>query len=445
MKRRIFQLRALIFLLAYFQSHYFVVGQEKTANPDLYSRLKAVKGVFVKKIEALPGFKEGYEIAVVQPVDHANPNGPTFTQRMFLSHRDYKKPVVLETEGYGATWPKERELAKILEANQIIVEHRYYESSKPKPLKWEYLTSWQAASDHHRIVEFLKNIYPGKWVSCGRSKGGMAALFHRAYYPADVDATVAYVAPIMIGPIDPRFEIFMNSIGDESSREKIRQFQRTCLVRKSELLPLLKKFTDKQKLTFPCTLDEALEWTVIEFPYSFWSGNNKVNELPQPGVAKERLFAYLHKVNSFSSVSKAKINFNAALYYQQYTEIGYHGYPVSHLADLLKAVKNPDFSFHVPKDVHHAIFNNEAMSAILDFLQNKGNNIIYLYGEYDVWTSCAVELTGKTNALKLVIKEKGHLFDIKDLSVAEKNKIYTTLEGWLQVKIKKNDEKETKQ
>ncbi|MFH0761124.1 MAG: hypothetical protein V2A67_06440 [Bacteroidota bacterium] len=82
--------------------------------PDLYSRLKALKGIYVKKIDPLPGFKEGYEIAIVQPVDHNNPSGAKFTQRVFLSHRDYSKPVVLETEGYGATWPKERDIYLIL-------------------------------------------------------------------------------------------------------------------------------------------------------------------------------------------------------------------------------------------------------------------------------------------------------------------------------------------
>ena len=252
-KSRIFQLLVLGFWLIFYQISCFAQGEVKSSTADLYLKLKELKGAYVKEIEALPGFKEGYEIALVQPVDHKNPNGPKFTQRIFLSHRDYSKPVVLETEGYGATWPKEREVARILDANQIIVEHRYYESSKPKPLDWKYLTSWQAASDHHRIVELFKEIYTGKWMTSGRSKGGMAALFHRVFYPDDIDATIAYVAPIMIGPTDPRIDKFMNSVGNEASREKIRQFQRVCLERRTELLPLLKNFSEKQKLTFPCS------------------------------------------------------------------------------------------------------------------------------------------------------------------------------------------------
>ena len=60
-------------------------GPQPQSSSDLHSRLNALTGVMVRKIEALPGFKEGFEIAVVQPVDHHHPGGAKFTQRAFLS------------------------------------------------------------------------------------------------------------------------------------------------------------------------------------------------------------------------------------------------------------------------------------------------------------------------------------------------------------------------
>jgi hypothetical protein len=227
----------------------------------------------------------------------------------------------------------------------------------------------------------------------------------------------------------------MNSIGDKASREKIRQFQRVCLERRMELLPQLKVLSEKQRLTFPCSLEGVLEWTVIEFPYSFWSGNHRSTEIPQPDATKEQLFDFLNNVNSFSGISDSRIKFNAALYYQQYTEFGYFSYPHSHLNDLLQLVKEPHFSFYVPEDAQGAVFDGRVMPLVLEYLQNEGNNIIYLYGEFDIWNSCAVELKGKTNAIKLIIKGKGHLFDIMDLKENEKNIIFTALEDWLQIKI----------
>lgn len=393
-------------------------------------------GVMVRKIEALPGFEQGFEIAVVQPVDHHRPEGAKFVQRAFLSHRDLSKPVVLETEGYGATWPKEREVANLLRANQVIVEHRYYESSKPKPLDWTHLTSWQAATDHQRIIELLKKVYPGKWVTSGKSKGGMAALFHRYYYPGEVDATVAYAAPIIIGPTDPRFESFLNSVGDEPARERIRQFQRTCLERRNELLPLLQAHADKRRLSFPGDLEGVLERTVIGFPYSFWSGNRRGADLPPPDAPAERLFELLNSVRPVSGLSDAQLRFNAALYYQQATELGSYGYPTSHLAGLLRVVKDPDFSFYVPPDAPKGVFNKDVMLRILDYLQREGDNIVYLYGEYDIWTAGAVSLTGRTNALRLIVKGKGHHFNIKDLPVEEQEQVFAALEHWLQMEIR---------
>jgi hypothetical protein len=131
------------------------------------------------------------------------------------------------------------------------------------------------------------------------------------------------------------------------------------------------------------------------------------------------------------------MKFNAALYYQQYTELGYYGYTTSHLEGLLQAIKEPPFSFYVPKEAQNAAFNGEVMPLVLSYLQNEGNNIIYVYGEFDIWTSCDVELLGKTNAIKLKLKGKGHQFDIMDFPVNEKEKIYTSLENWLQIEIER--------
>lgn len=42
-------------------------GGNPQSPSDLHSKLEALTGVMVRPIEALPGFKEGFEIAVVQP------------------------------------------------------------------------------------------------------------------------------------------------------------------------------------------------------------------------------------------------------------------------------------------------------------------------------------------------------------------------------------------
>lgn len=263
----------------------------------------------------------------------------------------------------------------------------------------------------------------------------MATLFHRANYPNDVDATVAYVAPVMLGPIDPRFETFMSSIGDEPKRERIKQFQRTCLERRSELFPMLEEMAMKQNMSFAPPLDEVFERAVIEFPFSYWAGDLRVSDTLQSDAPKEQLFELLSSV--FTRLTEHEITYNAALYYQQFTELGYHSYPVAHIRDLLQRVKDPDFSIYVPENARDAAFRQDVMPTILNYLQSEGNNILYLYGEYDIWTSCAVELTGQTNAVRLIAKNKGHVFNIVDLALPEKEQVYTALEDWLAVEIRR--------
>ena len=75
--------------------------------------------------------------------------------------------------------------------------------SAPASMDWSKLDIWQAATDHHRLVTALKPLYPARWISTGASKGGMASVYHRRFYPADVTATIAYVAP-RVTPIYPR-------------------------------------------------------------------------------------------------------------------------------------------------------------------------------------------------------------------------------------------------
>lgn len=76
------------------------------------------------------------------------------------------------------------------------------------------------------------------------------------------------------------------------------------------------------------------------------------------------------------------------------------------------------------------------MRAVNNFLQTNGNNIIYIYGEYDPWSASAVQLiSDKTNALKMVKAGGNHRTRIKSFDDKEKEKIYGKLEDWLDVKI----------
>ena len=58
------------------------------------------------------------------PLDHNNPNSPTFPLRAYHSNKGFNKPVVLIIEGY-TMYTRASELTKILDANQLTIEHRF--------------------------------------------------------------------------------------------------------------------------------------------------------------------------------------------------------------------------------------------------------------------------------------------------------------------------------
>ena len=103
------------------------------SRDDLKERILSLASVVsVENIEPGSDFKEAFEIFIEQPVDHHNPDGEKFTQKLYLSHRDESLPMVIEMDGYIITYNRPGELEEILHCNRIIVEHRYFGESKPE-------------------------------------------------------------------------------------------------------------------------------------------------------------------------------------------------------------------------------------------------------------------------------------------------------------------------
>ena len=78
---------------------------------------------------------------------------------------------------------------------------------------------------HCFSVQLFEIIYRGKWVSTGISKGGATTIYYRYFYPDDVDVSVPYVAPVNRELEDQRLYSFLETIGSDECREKIRSFQ----------------------------------------------------------------------------------------------------------------------------------------------------------------------------------------------------------------------------
>ncbi|APD07724.1 prolyl tri/tetrapeptidyl aminopeptidase [Flavobacteriaceae bacterium UJ101] len=406
------------------------IYEQGTLNEKLHLLFPSAN---ITPIEVLGDFKETYQIILEEPLDHERPEKGTFKHYMYLSHKGYDLPTVIETEGYSAQ-NKITELSTLLNGNQLIVEYRFYGKSRPETIPWEYLTNDQAIEDYHTIVTKLKKIYSGKWISTGISKGGETTLIYKSKYPKDVEVAVPYVAPIINTTEDPRTDHHIKTVGTKECRDKIITFQRTVLKNRQKVLKEVNQYITAKDMHFTeVPIEEALEYAILEFPFSFWQWGGDCAEIPTSKSNQKEQFDYLNKIVGISFYNDATYYRLLPSYYQHMKELGYYGFDTTPVKDLLQIVHRPTNRRFAPKDVD-LTYNPNYMKEVRNFLENKGDHILYIYGEYDTWGACAPSPKRYVKALKM-IKEKGsHKTRIKDFSKKDQKKILEKLDEWLNIK-----------
>jgi hypothetical protein len=402
---------------------------------EIEAFLKSIKGASFEKIDDNDSIRESFKIMFRQRIDHFGIDTTTFPQKIYLSHLDFTKPVVIVTAGYSANINQIYEPTKLLDANQIIIEHRFFGESVPENLNWEYLNIKQAAEDHHQIVQIFKELYKNKWLSTGISKGGQTTLFYKYFYPKDVDASIAYVAPINFNKEEPRIFEFLKHVGTDSCRQKVFKFQKLLLENKDKLLPKFEKYSKNNGLFYKMGYEAAYEYCVLEFSFAFWQwGDLNCDSIPLNTKDLDKVFSAFKRVG-FSFFSEEEIESIRPFFVQALTEIGFYTYDPKPFGNLIEKVKDPNFYFTLPEGVD-TIYNYNIMRDVNDFLQKNGNNIIYIYGGNDPWSASAVQLIpGKTNSLEMIKKGGDHETRVKDFDSIEKKRIYKTLKDWMSCPI----------
>ncbi|SDW50746.1 PS-10 peptidase S37 [Lutibacter oricola] len=384
----------------------------------------------ISKMEAKDHFTSAYHIVLEQPLDHNNKEAGTFQHHIYLSHVDEEMPTVFITEGYSAT-PRTYELSKIFKGNQVQIEYRFYGKSRPNPIPWEYLKNDQAIEDYHYINTRLRRLYSGKFISTGISKGGETVLIYKSKYPWDVEVAVPYVAPLINGQEDLKTEEHINTVGTKECRDKITQFQRLVLSNRAEVLNEIETYAIDKNMKFTeVSTEEALEYAVLEFPFSFWQWGGNCGSIPGETATPQVLFSYINSIVGISFYNDKTYFDLLPSYYQHMTELGYYGFDTTPVKDLLKVVHKPTNLRFAPKNTD-LTFNPNYIKEVRDFVENKGNKILYVYGEYDTWGACAPNPKPHVDALKMVLKGAPHSTRIKNFSKEDQQRMYNKLQSWL--------------
>lgn len=413
-----------------------VIVSANASNKELYQKLCTLKGVIT--VDSLPSdySTEKYVVTIRQPLDHKHPEKGSFTQRVVISHEGFDHPTVLVTEGYGGDYalnPRYRdELAGLFQTNTVFVEHRYFSGSVPDTVDWQYLTAPNSASDLHLITTLFKQIYPQKWISTGISKGGQTALIYRAFFPNDVDITVPYVAPVSRSAEDGRHEPFLNVVGDKKTRQAILSFQREVLKRRGEIIPLLEKFCMEKQLSFRISMNEVLDYCVLEYSFAFWQWGTPASQIPANSATTEVLFKHLTEISGPDYFATGQPT--QAFFIQAARELGYYGYDIEPFKDLLFIRTAKDYLQRIMLPEGITIqFQPELYKKLTNFIETSDPRLIFVYGEYDPWTSVGItKLDGKKNMFVAIQPKGSHRARINTLPDSLRDKVIKTINLWLE-------------
>ena len=429
---------------------------------QLKETLESIESVAsVQKLESSV-FSQKYLLKVTRPVNpeaagemtpdmqtyvkYADPqarrrDAGTFEQRVIVCHAGFDRPTVLVTEGYWADYALRpnycEELARLLNTNIVVVEYRYFGESVPEACDWQYLTVANSLCDLHHVVEMLKPVYAGKWISTGISKGGQTTMFYRSYYPDDVDISVPYVAPLNKSLEDGRHESFLSDkVGTAAERKVIEDYMMRLVRDREVFLPMFREFVASKGYEFRVPLDEIYDLCVAELRYAIWQWGTPIDSVPGPDSSDEEAFRYLIGINDpdYFSVQSPYVAFNV----MAAKELGYYGYDIRPFRGHMSIVNTKDYLRRVmlgsPENTFE--FDNTLYRHVVRFLKKNDPKMIYIYGEVDPWSAsgvCEWLDDSKKENLRIYVKEGGsHSTRISSFDENVQDEILGKIRQWLE-------------
>ncbi|GAB3824101.1 S28 family serine protease [Kribbella italica] len=419
-----------------------VVASAATVD-DVAAKLATIPGLRIESSAVISG-KPFFVLWYTQPADHRKPRGEKFEQRVTLWHRDFARPTVLHTTGYGGVGGAfTSEPTRLVDGNQLNVEQRFFNDSTPASQDWSKLNIWQAATDHHRIVQaFKKALYGGKWVSTGASKGGMTSVYHRRFYPNDVDATVAYVAPQDVINKRDSYVSFIQEAGtDPQCNLALRNLQRNTLLRRPAMLAKLKEYAAANGLTYESTFgsaDRALEAAVLDTPFAFWQYDTQASCPSVPGTAAatdQQLFDFIDRVSGWAFYSDEGTAGFLPYYFQATQQLNWPD--VASKTTWLKGLLRYREAGDAPAAVPDSIEPRHEPFAMLDvdlWVKTQARRMLFVYGENDPWSAEKFAPGPGTRDSHWYTQPAGnHGSSIGGLPTAQRVEATTILQKWMGV------------
>jgi len=405
---------------------------------DIVDELARIPGLTV--VAELPGLDAGsrfFQLTYTQPVNHLQPSRGTFEQRLTLLHQSESAPTVAYTGGYGLRQtPFRVEATRLVEGNQLAIEQRFFETSRPEPADYGDLDIYQAAADHHRLFQALRPLYTGRWLSAGASKGGRVTVYHRRFFEGDVDGSVVYVAPNDVVNDDDRYAEHLEQVGNAECRARLRAVQRAALERRDDIVPVIEQVASEVGLTFDLvgSVDRAFEVGIVELYWTFWQYflESDCTSVPDADAPLADLIGFVGEVVGLTSLSDDNVLPSVPAFYQSGTETGYPDItPIE--APIRELLRFPGLDVprnFVPADIAME-YDPFAMEDIDRWVKEHGSRLLFIYGQNDPWTAEPFELgAGTTDSYRYFVAGGNHGANIGQLAANEQVAAADIVRGW---------------
>ena len=422
---------------------FLIIGCKTSQQPiaviqpvSTFEKLAQIKNVVkIEKKDPVSHFDANFEIWFEQPIDYADLSKGTFRQKVLLGFENETLPVFVELQGYGIYTEKSGELANYYSANQLTIEHRYFNNSRPENIAWNTLTIENAARDQANIISAIREaIYPtSKFITTGISKGCQTTMAHRKFFPENVDACVCYVGPLNYEREDPRVYEFLNNVGTQQERDNVFNFQELCFENRSVLKKILEDTAKERGMSWEFGIEKAIDYTILEYSFAFWQWGTDSNSIPSKDASPEEIYKHLIDVVGYGFFETKAVEGLQPYFWAALTQQGIYGYQTAPFKKYIGTDEVYKFEWAFPEGVYKE-YDTRPMQEIKSFLDNTAERMLFIYGEYDAWSATAVELNKGANKRELYkfIKRKGdHTTRIKDFSSERQQTIYDIIDSWV--------------
>lgn len=347
---------------------------------------------------ASPSGARAFELTLSQPVDHAEPAGARFAQRAVLiarSDETQRSPLVLVINGYALNEGlRDRvELTELVDGSQLAIEYRYNGGSTTESdPTFQHLTVVNGAADVHRWVEALRPFFTGPLLSTGFSRGGMAALEHRALHEGDVHATVGVGVPDIDGVPDARWASGLRRVGPPACHEALEQLQRDLLASRRAALVARLGADGTRRFTRIGGPERALEAMAQTLAMAFWQAygddRSSCDTLPDGATASEDELLRLLRVTDLLWLgSDEGQQYVGPYYFLAARETGVPQLPVDHLADLLTTGAPTLERGTLPPGLPPPRFDGAVDALVDEWVERRAERIVFIHGGLDGWSA----------------------------------------------------------